>query len=73
MKTYCKPATVNVEDWKFNEIAVIECFRNKRGRNDSEKEIPRQGCSNQRRCNESLSIGNGGYRDGDVEKRHRQK
>ena len=33
MKTYCKPANVNVEDWKFNEVAVIECFRNKRGRN----------------------------------------
>ena len=34
MKTYCKPATVNVESWKFNEPAVIECFRNKRGRKD---------------------------------------
>ena len=34
MKTYCKPATVNVEDWKFNEAAVVECFRNKQGRND---------------------------------------
>ena len=37
MKTYCKPATVNVEDWKFNEVAVIECFRNKRGRNDFQR------------------------------------
>lgn len=34
MKTYCKPATVNIEDWKFNEIAVVECFRNKRSRKD---------------------------------------
>ena len=34
MKTYCKPATVNIEDWKFNEIAVVECFRNKRARKD---------------------------------------
>lgn len=34
MKTYCKPARVNVESWKFNEPAVIECFRNKRGRKD---------------------------------------
>ncbi len=34
MKTYCKPAVVNVEDWKFNEIAVVECFRNKRSRKD---------------------------------------
>jgi len=32
LKTYCKPATVNIEDWKFNEIAVVECFRNKRAR-----------------------------------------
>lgn len=34
MKTYCKPATVNIEDWKFNELAVVECFRNKRSRKD---------------------------------------
>jgi hypothetical protein len=34
LKTYCKPATVNIEDWKFNEIAVVECFRNKRARKD---------------------------------------
>lgn len=37
MKTYCKPATVNVEYWKFNETAVIECFRNKRSRNDFQR------------------------------------
>lgn len=34
MKTYCKPAQINVEDWKQNEKAVFECFRNKRNRND---------------------------------------
>ena len=37
MKTYCKPATVNIEGWKFNESAVVECFRNKRGRNDFQR------------------------------------
>lgn len=34
MKTYCKPAQINVEDWKQNEKAVFECFRNKQNRND---------------------------------------
>lgn len=43
MKTYCKPATVNVEDWKFNEAAVIECFRNKRGRNDFQRLLCKTG------------------------------
>lgn len=43
MKTYCKPATVNVEDWKFNEVAVIECFRNKRGRNDFQRLLCKTG------------------------------
>ena len=37
MKTYCKPADVNIEDWKFNEVAVIDCFRNKRSRRDFQK------------------------------------
>ena len=37
MKTYCKPATVNIEDWKFNELAVVECFRNKRSRKDFQR------------------------------------
>lgn len=32
MKTYCK--TINIEDWKFNEAAVIDCFKNKRSRKD---------------------------------------
>ena len=43
MKTYCKPATVNIEDWKFNEIAVIECFRNKRARNDFQRLLCKTG------------------------------
>lgn len=37
MKTYCKPATVNIEDYKLNEPAVVECFRNKRARNDFQR------------------------------------
>lgn len=37
MKTYCKPAQINVEDWKQNEKAVFECFRNKRNRNDFQR------------------------------------
>lgn len=37
MKTYCKPADVNIEDWKYNEEAVIDCFRNKRGRRDFQR------------------------------------
>lgn len=43
MKTYCKPATVNIEDWKFNEIAVVECFRNKRARNDFQRLLCKTG------------------------------
>lgn len=43
MKTYCKPATTNIEDWRFNEPAVIECFRNKRGRNDFQRLLCRTG------------------------------
>ena len=37
MKTYCKPAQIDVEDWKQNEKAVFECFRNKRSRNDFQR------------------------------------
>ena len=37
MKTYCKPAVTNIEDWQFNEIAVIECFMTKRNRNDFQR------------------------------------
>ena len=43
MKTYCKPATVNIEDWKFNEVAVFECFRNKRGRKDFQRLLCKTG------------------------------
>lgn len=43
MKTYCKPAKINIEDWKFNEKAVVECFRNKRGRNDFQRLLCRTG------------------------------
>ena len=43
MKTYCKPAAVNIEDWKFNELAVVECFRNKRGRNDFQRLLCKTG------------------------------
>ena len=43
MKTYCKPATVNIEDWKFNEIAVVECFRNKRRRKDFQRLLCKTG------------------------------
>lgn len=37
MKTYCKPALVNIERWEFNKVAVIECFRRKRNRNDFQR------------------------------------
>lgn len=43
MKTYCKPATVNIEDWRFNEPAVVESFRNKRARNDFRRLLCRTG------------------------------
>lgn len=43
MKTYCKPATVNIEDWKFNELAVVECFRNKRSRKDFQRLLCKTG------------------------------
>lgn len=43
MKIYCKPATVNIEDWKFNEIAVVECFRNKRSRKDFQRLLCKTG------------------------------
>ena len=44
MISYCRPATVNVEDWKFNEQAVIECFRNKKGRKDFQRLLCKTGC-----------------------------
>ena len=43
MKTYCKPATVNIEDWKCNELAVVECFRNKRSRKDFQRLLCKTG------------------------------
>lgn len=43
MKTYCKPAQIDVEDWKQNEKAVFECFRNKRSRNDFQRLLCRTG------------------------------
>lgn len=43
MKTYCKPATVNIEDWKFNELAVVECCRNKRSRKDFQRLLCKTG------------------------------
>lgn len=43
MKTYCKPATVNIEDWKFNELAVVECFRNKRSIKDFQRLLCKTG------------------------------
>lgn len=43
MKTYCKPATVNIEDWKFNELAVVECFRNKQSRKDFQRLLCKTG------------------------------
>lgn len=43
LKTYCKPATVNIEDWIFNEDAVVECFRNKRSRKDFQRLLCKTG------------------------------
>ena len=43
MKTYCKPAQIDVEGWKQNEKAVFECFRNKRSRNDFQRLLCRTG------------------------------
>lgn len=58
MKTYCKPATVNVEDWKFNEAAVVECFRNKRGRNDFQHLLCKTGTITKREIAEDRLSGN---------------
>lgn len=43
MKTYCKPATVNIEDWHFNESAVVDCFKNKCSRNDFQRLLCKTG------------------------------
>lgn len=58
MKTYCKPATVNIEDWHFNEIAVVECFRNKRGRNDFQHLLCKTGTITKREIAEDRLFGN---------------
>ncbi len=57
MKTYCKPATVNIEDWKFNEVAVIECFRNKRGRNDFQHLLCKTGTITRHEITEDRLLG----------------
>lgn len=58
MKTYCKPATVNIEDWKDNELAVVECFRNKRGRNDFQRLLCKTGTITKREIAEDRLSGN---------------
>lgn len=57
MKTYCKPATVNIEDWKFNEIAVVDCFKNKRSRNDFQRLLCRTGTITKREIAEDRLSG----------------
>lgn len=37
MKTYCKPPQVDIENWKYNEIAILDCFRNKKSRYDFQR------------------------------------
>lgn len=58
MITYCKPATVNIEDWKFNEPAVIDCFRNKRNRNDFQRLLYKTGCITKKQLVEDRLSGN---------------
>lgn len=58
MKTYCKPSTVNIEDWKFNEPAVFDCFRNKRSRNDFQRLLCKTGCITKRELAEDRLTGN---------------
>ena len=58
MKTYCKPSTVNIEDWKFNEPAVFDCFRNKRSRNDFQRLLCKTGCITKREMAEDRLTGN---------------
>ena len=58
MITYCKPATVNIEDWKFNEPAVIDCFRNKRNRNDFQRLLCKTGCITKKQLAEDRLSGN---------------
>lgn len=58
MVTYCKPAIANVEDWKFNEPAVFDCFRNKRSRNDFQRLLCKTGCITKRELAEDRLTGN---------------
>ena len=58
MKTYCKPSTVNIEDWEFNEPAVFDCFRNKRSRNDFQRLLCKTGCITKRELAEDRLTGN---------------
>ena len=58
LKTYCKPSTVNIEDWKFNEPAVFDCFRNKRSRNDFQRLLCKTGCITKRELVEDRLTGN---------------
>lgn len=58
MITYCKPAMVNVEDWKFNVPAVIDCFRNKQSRNDFQRLLCKTGCITKKQLAEDRLNGN---------------
>ena len=57
MKTYCKPATVNIEDWHLNESAVVDCFKNKRSRNDFQRLLCRTGTITKREIAEDRLSG----------------
>ena len=58
MKTYCKPAKTNIEDWRDNKYAVIDCFRNKKNRNDFQKLLCRTGVITKREIAEDRLSGN---------------
>lgn len=58
MKTYCKPAKTNMEDWRDNKYAVIDCFRNKKNRNDFQKLLCRTGMITKREIAEDRLTGN---------------
>ena len=58
MKTYCKPAKTNIEDWRDNKYAVIDCFRNKKNRNDFQKLLCRTGMITKREIAEDRLSGN---------------
>ncbi len=58
MKTYCKPAKTNIEDWRDNKYAVIDCFRNKKNRNDFQKLLCRTGVITKQEIAEDRLTGN---------------